>query len=111
MLLAAGPVVHQMKTRAADSALGQRRKRFAVERGVYVRDAARRISRFGDGVHDHAVVVSVRGWRDENRPGEPGDLLHAAVVLDRGGRRRVAALIGVRKNIGRPEYMRMGVAG
>ena len=46
MLLAAGPVVHQMEARAAHAALVQCVERLVVERGVDVRDAARRIPRF-----------------------------------------------------------------
>ena len=45
----------------------------------------------GDGIENDAVVVAVRGRADEDRPAEAGDLLHVAVVLDRRGRRRVAA--------------------
>src|SRR5262249_49707368 len=56
MLLAAGPVLHQMEAGAADAALSQDRKRPAVERGVDVRDAARRIAQLGDGVENDTVV-------------------------------------------------------
>src|SRR6516162_4735582 len=44
MVHAAGPVFHQMEASASDSGLSQCRQRFGLERGVYVRDAARRIA-------------------------------------------------------------------
>src|SRR5258706_521237 len=110
MLLAAGPVLHQMEARAADAALGQGLKRLAVERGIYVGDAACRIAQRGDGVQNDTVVMSVGGRADENGAAETRDPLHVLVVLDRRGRRRVAALVGVRKDIGRPEHMGMRVA-
>src|SRR6266567_6664416 len=110
MVLAAGAVLHQMEARAAYSTLGQCRKRLGLERGAYVRDATRRISQLGDGIHNDAVVVSVGGWADENGSAEARDPLHVAVVLDGRGRRRVSALIAVRKNIGRAEDMGMRVA-
>src|SRR5215468_1509201 len=106
MLDAAGPVLHQMEARAANAGLSQGRKRFGFERGVYVRDPARRISQISDGVKNDAVVIAVGGWGDENGSVQPRDPLHLAVVFDRRGRRRVPALIAVRENIGRAEDVR-----
>jgi len=55
MVLAAGPVLHQMEASTADSALGQCLQRPGVVRGVDVRDATRRISQLGDGIQDDAL--------------------------------------------------------
>src|SRR5260370_1321893 len=99
-----------MEARAAYSTLRQCLKRLGLERGVYVRDAARRISQFGDGIQNDTVVMPVGGRADENGPAEARDPLHVAIVFDGCGRRRVAAVIGVRKDIGRAEYMGMRVA-
>ena len=110
MVLAAGPVLHQMEARAAYTTLGQCLKRLGLERGVYVRDATGRSPQIGDGIENDAVVIPVGGWADENGSAEARDSLHVTVVLDGRGRRRVPALIVVRKNIGRAEDMGMRVA-
>src|SRR5216684_2276740 len=98
MILAARPVLHQMEARPAYAALGQCGKRLALERGVDVRDATRRISQLGDRIQNDAVVVPVGGRADENGSAEARDPLHVAVMLDGRGRRRVSALIVIGKN-------------
>ena len=84
---------------------------FGRDRFIGHRDAAQTIRLARQRIQHRRIVAAMRAALHQHAAIETDRVEHAEIFCQRRIRRRVAAIVGVRKPRRRPEHMRVGIAG